>query len=211
MATACKEPKPKGPAAAARRKRRIALRKQAVATGEGIDGSELKRARIEGEDLVDPVTNDLKPSITGIKKQHRYQPGVPMTKDQLKNWRKEARRVRNRESAAASRKRNRVRIDELETEGDALKAKYAAALKYIMELEGASSDKGLFTPETLRQDLSNMVSPSRTSISPVPQPVKAGCTPLFPRVPFSLNMKENYIGNSAMNQHLMISNIACAR
>ena len=51
-----------------------------------------------------------------------------MTRDELKAWRKEARRVRNRESAAASRKRNRERIDELESEVDALKTKYAAAL-----------------------------------------------------------------------------------
>lgn len=37
------------------------------------------------------------------KYQNRYVPDVPMTKEQEAEWRREARRKRNRESAAASR------------------------------------------------------------------------------------------------------------
>lgn len=73
----------------------------------------------------------LKPHITGIKKDARYDPLVPMTKEELKAWRKEARRVRNRESAAASRKKNKEAIQKLEIELETIKAKYEAALRHI--------------------------------------------------------------------------------
>jgi bZIP transcription factor len=48
--------------------------------------------------------------------QVKYNPDIPMSKEQLAAWRREARRVRNRESAAASRQRIRNRISELEDE-----------------------------------------------------------------------------------------------
>lgn len=76
-----------------------------------------------------------KPHITGIKKLSRYDPGVEMTKEELKAWRKEARRVRNRESAAASRKKNRETVDTLEIEVKGMQTKYDAALQYIIALE----------------------------------------------------------------------------
>ncbi|KAL7569221.1 hypothetical protein ACA910_016777 [Epithemia clementina (nom. ined.)] len=63
--------------------------------------------------------------------QIRYDPDVPMSKEQLAAWRREARRVRNRESAAASRQRIRSRISELEDEVAAWKAKYEAAMKQL--------------------------------------------------------------------------------
>ena len=69
------------------------------------------------------------------KTQIRYDPDVPMSKEQLAAWRREARRVRNRESAAASRQRIRSRINELETEVDEYKLKYHAALDRLKELE----------------------------------------------------------------------------
>lgn len=48
-----------------------------------------------------------------------------MTKDELSEWRKEERRKRNRESAAASRNKTRARIDELEGEVNRWKDAYA--------------------------------------------------------------------------------------
>lgn len=45
-----------------------------------------------------------------------------MTKEELSNWRKEQRRKRNRESAAASRTKTKARIDELEGEVEKWKA-----------------------------------------------------------------------------------------
>jgi len=103
-----------------------------------------------------------KPHITGIKRQSRYDPGVSMTKEELKAWRKEARRVRNRESAAASRRKNREAITKLETEVEDMKTKYCEALRYILQLEderqqiGAGSSSTSATSLLLRQDLQEM-------------------------------------------------------
>jgi hypothetical protein len=133
------------------------------------------------EPQIDPITLKPKPLITGIKRQHRYDPGVRMSRDELKAWRKEARRVRNRESAAASRKRNRERISELEVEVDALQSKYTAALKRIMELESGMFHDS-FTPAILRQDLREMAtagtcpaSPSLVSVKTVSPPMSPSC------------------------------------
>jgi hypothetical protein len=83
-----------------------------------------------------------------------------MNREELKAWRKEARRVRNRESAAASRKRTRDRIEELEGQVQVLEDKYSAALQRIAELE---ADK---MTTTSTQDL--LVS--ATTVSPTTSP-----------------------------------------
>lgn len=69
------------------------------------------------------------------KYQNRYEPEVPMTKEEEVAWRKEARRQRNRESAANSRNKIRNRIQELENEVVEWKAKYAALMDRIDLLE----------------------------------------------------------------------------
>lgn len=75
----------------------------------------------------------------GKKTQVRYDPDVPMSKEQLAAWRREARRVRNRESAAASRQRIRNRISELEEEVGEWKSKYAEAMERLKRLEQGES------------------------------------------------------------------------
>lgn len=69
------------------------------------------------------------------KPQMRYEPDVPMTKEQAAAWRREQRRKRNRESAAASRQRQRDRIAELEEEVEGWKQKYHSAFLRLEELE----------------------------------------------------------------------------
>jgi hypothetical protein len=69
------------------------------------------------------------------KPQMKYDPEVPMTKEEAAVWRREQRRKRNRESAAASRQRQRDRIAELEIEMDEWKAKYDDVLSKIASLE----------------------------------------------------------------------------
>lgn len=69
------------------------------------------------------------------KAQIRYDPEVPMDKEQLAAWRREARRVRNRESAAASRQRIRNRINELEDEVGQWKSKYSQAMERLAALQ----------------------------------------------------------------------------
>lgn len=107
-----------------------------------------------------------KPSICGIKKQARYEPGVPMTREQLAIWRKEARRVRNRESAAASRQKTRERIEELEGQIEDIMAKYESALQRIIELESGSNTT---TPQNLMEDIANRRG---HLISPISSPIQ---------------------------------------
>ncbi|KAL9178322.1 hypothetical protein ACHAXT_001750 [Thalassiosira profunda] len=65
------------------------------------------------------------------KSQIQYNPDVPMTKEQLTAWRREMRRVRNRESAAASRRKVRDRIEELEEEVAVWKRRYEEVMNRL--------------------------------------------------------------------------------
>lgn len=197
-------------AAALARKRRIELRNMQRSSSFSEDSessscSDWKRARVDEAD-VDLVTSKPKPSITGIKRQHRYDPGVSMTREELKAWRKEARRVRNRESAAASRKRNRERITELESEVDVLKTKYSAALKRILDLEAGSSVGDIFTPKILRQDLANLSSPLFGPRPSTPQldVIKTVSPPASPTASYEMTAPEQHLENvNRKYQHIM--------
>jgi alkylated DNA nucleotide flippase Atl1 len=106
-------------------------------------------------------------SIKGIKKQARYVPEVPMTKEQVKAWRREARRIRNRESAAECRRRTRDRIAELEEQLSELESKYQAAQERIAQLE--TRVKVFENHEPLppkAQGGYDDLSPSQRSVSP---------------------------------------------
>lgn len=92
---------------------------------------ESKEKEKETERDIDSETDDSSKRKTQI----RYDPEVPMDKDQLAAWRREARRVRNRESAAASRQRIRNRINELEDEVGEWKTKYSQAMERLATLQ----------------------------------------------------------------------------
>ena len=64
-----------------------------------------------------------------------------MTKDQLTAWRREMRRVRNRESAAASRRKVRDRIQELEEEVNCWKDRYEEVMARLSQAEGAKKEE----------------------------------------------------------------------
>ena len=91
----------------------------------------------DDDDIAVPAANakkQTKCTKTG-KSMNTYEPDVEMTKEQLTAWRREARRVRNRESAAASRMKTKNRITELEEEVNDYKSKYEAALQKLAEYE----------------------------------------------------------------------------
>jgi hypothetical protein len=148
--------------ATAARKRRIQLlRGDSSASSQG-DANERKNEEKVAQQ------RPLLSSIRGIKKQTRYEPEIPMSKAELSLWRKEARRVRNRESAAASRQKIRGRIEELEEQLATLDSKYQAALKRIEELE--SIERNTAT-ETTTTPQSNPPKESSTKNSAVPNSV----------------------------------------
>ena len=115
--------------------------------------------------------------------QIRYDPDVPMNKEQLAAWRREARRVRNRESAAASRQRTRNRIAELESEVAQWKGKYEAAMKQLKEMETKqvqqqcerdlnSSSRSLDSVSDSRVINNNVSSQSSTNASGINNPLQ---------------------------------------
>jgi hypothetical protein len=115
----------------------------------------------------------------GIKKQARYEPTVPISsKAELAAWRKEARRIRNRESAAASRNKTRQRIEELEEQLQKMQDHYNTAVQRIGQLESlliqtskseshvAVPTQDPLTTEPLRTQVAPMISPSPPIMSP---------------------------------------------
>lgn len=140
------------------------------------------------------LSKDALAKIPGVKKQARYVPAVSMSKEELTMWRKEARRVRNRESAAASRQKTQKRITELEHEVGTITKKYEAALRRIVELEaaavsGSSAWKPSKTTLPLHEYGYEQTSPVLRATSHTVSP------PLSPRDSFSLyedNDSENH-------------------
>jgi hypothetical protein len=91
------------------------------------------------------------------KYQNRYEPEVPMTKEELAEWRREARKKRNRESAAASRNKVRNRITELEDEVKDWESKYRGLMTRIQRLEEnlqeATPSNHILPSQSLNQSL----------------------------------------------------------
>ncbi|KAL3940878.1 MAG: hypothetical protein SGBAC_004673 [Bacillariaceae sp.] len=137
---------PVGPQAEARKRRREILLSQRTQTMSSAD-LELCNAHetacailpaIESAMAAPPNKKqkmDGKSRKAGKKPQMKYDPDVPMTKEEATAWRREQRRKRNRESAAASRQRQRDRINELEDEVEGWKSKYEATMAAISRLE----------------------------------------------------------------------------
>lgn len=111
-----------------------------------------KKRRVSTDESLDSDV-ESKTTVTskgGKKPQMKYDPDVPMTKDDAAAWRREQRRKRNRESAAASRQRQRDRIAELEIEVGDWKDKYDEMMSKIRKLEDitGSSKTAEFVPTT---------------------------------------------------------------
>lgn len=103
-----------------------------AATAAAAAAAAASAAESDGED------GDLQDSK---KTQITYNPDIPMTKEQLTSWRREMRRVRNRESAAASRRKVRDRIEELEEEVDVWKKRYQEVMGRLGQADGGKNKK----------------------------------------------------------------------
>jgi len=98
-----------------------------------------------------PSDTELDMDSKSKKSQITYNPDIPMTKEQLTSWRREMRRVRNRESAAASRRKVRDRIEELEDEVDVWKKRYQAVMARLGQAEGGNMKKSKGKQEEVQQ------------------------------------------------------------
>ncbi|KAG7356082.1 bZIP transcription factor [Nitzschia inconspicua] len=92
------------------------------------------------------------------KPQMKYDPDVPMTKEEAAVWRREQRRKRNRESAALSRQRQRDRIADLEVEVADWKLKVDSIMDRIKKLEEASGidSRTLVPPVPFAPDVADL-------------------------------------------------------
>jgi Basic region leucine zipper len=113
-----------------------------------------------------PVTASNLSLIRGIKKQARYEPEVPMPKSELAKWRKEARRVRNRESAAASRHKTRLRIEELEAQVAQLQSQCRDWEQLVAQLQAKAAAATIST-STAVPDEASVVSCVSPLLSPM--------------------------------------------
>lgn len=166
----------------ARKRRREILSTQREATTPEVVTSQAEtssvvsnpRKRKMSEDSSDNSSSKGGSKNSSKKPQMKYEPDVPMTKEEAAIWRREQRRKRNRESAAASRQRQRDRITELEGEVDEWKVKYDDTMDKIRELE-----KELGLPSTSEfipvvPACSNTSTPSRPT---TPEPKAITITP----------------------------------
>lgn len=105
-------------------------------------------------------------TVSPKKKQMKYDPDVPMTKEEATAWRREQRRKRNRQSAAASRQRQRDRISELEQQVEDYQKKFKGILEKIRLIEAAKGVPTPFRATTPVQITTTTVTPKS---SPTPE------------------------------------------
>ena len=129
MAAVASMPVPNAVTSSGKRRRDIA-----VAIEEDTTTSS-KIAKLETSSPPEPIVT-VRNSTSAKRPQLKYDPSVPMTKEQTSKWRADQRRKRNRESAAACRKRQRDRISELEVEVSEWKVKFNNALLQLQNVEG---------------------------------------------------------------------------
>jgi len=84
------------------------------------------------------LANCNKSRVVDSRKVPKYDPDTPMSKEEAAAWRREARRVRNRQSAAASREKTRLRIQELEELSSYWQDKYLNLKQKVREYEEQS-------------------------------------------------------------------------
>lgn len=103
------------------------------------DDLAVKRQKIMTSDIANSkpasATSIKSTKNSGKKPQMKYDPDIPMSKEEAAAWRREQRRKRNRESAAASRQRQRDRIAELEVQVEDWKSKFESVMEKIRKLE----------------------------------------------------------------------------
>jgi len=125
------------------------------------------------------------------KPQMKYDPDVPMSKEEATAWRREQRRKRNRESAAASRQRQRDRISELEAEVAQYKKAYDAVQDQIKALE----------EQQQKHPTTSVVSVSR---SETPEPVPSILTTTQPASPTTSTFLDLNAGDGIVDKPILL-------
>lgn len=143
-----------------------------------IQDSKMKNKKHKGLEAISSNSDVDLSMYRGIKKQARYEPTIPISsKAELAAWRKEARRIRNRESAAASRNKTRERIDELEGQLQTMQNQYSTALQRIVELESLLQQQGVSKSVALPPQVSSVTDSTTIRVSPALLPSEPIASP----------------------------------
>lgn len=103
--------------------------------------SKLSKRKRKGSSCSDKGESDPLTKVSSMllksksKYQNHYAPVIPLTPEEEAEWRREARRKRNRDSAAASRQKVRSKIQCLEQEVQEWKSKYDALFQKMTAME----------------------------------------------------------------------------
>ena len=113
---------------------------------KGNSANEMRNKEARGDQEVrlgkrrSSCSNEKTSVATSVRKkqQQKYVPDRPMSAEEMKAWRKEARRIRNRQSAAASRQKTKDRIAILESEVQSWRTKYEGVMEKIRSIEAST-------------------------------------------------------------------------
>jgi hypothetical protein len=133
---------------------------------EVVSASSCSPESVRKRPLLPDEATDSNKKLCNRKLQLRYDPDVPMSKEETAKWRREQRRKRNRESAAASRQRQRDRISELEQQVEYYKQSLETIYAKIQALEQQKSSTHTSDPTNAPQEIVPTIQVSL----PVPPP-----------------------------------------
>lgn len=157
-----------------------------------------KKRKISADLPSSTVALPTKPkSILHGKPQNYYAPPDGLSKEEMTAWRKEERKKRNRESAAASRNKIKGRITELESELSEWKQKYADMedkmrameqhIQLLTQLNGNSSStqsQAVPPPTAISHPNSPQISPVPSTVTSFAlQPPASSSSHTIPNVP----------------------------
>jgi hypothetical protein len=128
--------------------------------------------------IVDPESiNIRKDSYLQRNTQVRYSPDVSMTEEELAVWRREQRRIRNRDSAAMTRRKTRDLITNLKNNVADWKRKYEKLEDENKSLRDYFQSRGLVIPDDIPKVLVKLEDPIKSIVSPSSSPVLSAKNP----------------------------------
>jgi hypothetical protein len=152
--------RPSSPALA-RKRRREARRRSHDSLSSTISSQSVDNASVVGR----------RDSYQQRNTQVRYSPDVAMTEEELAAWRRDQRRIRNRDSAAMTRQRTRELIVNLQNDVDEWKKKYQKLEDENRALRDHFNSRGLVIPDNTTTELSVRKEDLKGIVSPTTSPV----------------------------------------
>jgi hypothetical protein len=153
--------------ALARKRRREARRRSHDSLSSTISSQSVDNASVVGR----------RDSYQQRNTQVRYSPNVAMTEEELAAWRRDQRRIRNRDSAAMTRQRTRELIVSLQNDVEEWKKKYEKLEDENRALRLYFNSRGLVIPDNTTTEVSVKKEDLKGIVSPTTSPVLSAKKP----------------------------------